>query len=400
MQLLVAISGGSLLASCQRAALEEASVPTLADVADLAATHRAGATQLAAQPTNSATPAATAVSEDTPPSTPPAPSASPTNAPENAADRFPARRDEESGILVTHPQSRFYETRYRTAGPRPELDRAAWQLEINGWVGEPLTLGFDDLMQFEQREVMRTLQCISNPPGGSLIGNAFWTGVPLAAVLAQADIRTGAREIKMTAADGYDTSIPIELALADDSLLVYQMNGGPLPVKHGFPVRVLLASRYGQKQPKWITGIEVITDNHLGYWEERGWSNDCFIQINAIIWEPSGFSNPVSNEMTTLRGVAFADESGVASVEVSVDGGLSWTPAEMRPGPDPSVWTEWSADWLVPPVDQPQGLQLQVRATDGNGVIQRAVTAGDGLLDTAFPNGSSQIHEVVVVVNP
>jgi DMSO/TMAO reductase YedYZ molybdopterin-dependent catalytic subunit len=174
------------------------------------------------------------------------------------------------------------------------------------------------------------------------------------------------------------------------------MDGAPLTVKHGYPVRVLLPGCYGQKQPKWITSMEVTTAKTLGYWESRGWSNEATIQVNSQIWGPDG---RVQGTTIDIWGIAHASTSGVAGVEVSTDAGLSWKPAELLPGPSTLVWTEWHFQWM--PSLQPgtvQSFTLMVRATDGAGTVQRKAISEAGVLDSTFPGGTSDIQQIVVTV--
>ncbi len=301
------------------------------------------------------------------------------------------------GILVTSPITRFYETRYRTSNPRPELNPEEWQLTIDGWVQYPETLDLQGLLRLPQVEAMRTLECISNPVGGTLIGNTVWRGVRLADVLTRAGIRPGARELRMTAADGYQTSIPLDLAMSSDSLLAFEMDGAPLPVKHGYPMRVLLPGRYGQKQPKWITRLEVTPDISLGYWESRGWSNEAAVRVNSQIWAPAALSL-IQGDTVEIFGIAFADASGVAGVEVSTNGGVSWEPADLVTGPTSLVWTEWRYNWPVPASVSATPVTVAVRATDGNGVTQRDEVEETGVLGSTYPDGTTNIHRIVVTV--
>ena len=390
LQIIALSAGGLIWTACRRnpGGSPPPAIPTLADISHIQATRTAYPGQLAETG-----------------GSPPAPSATPSGAGESEASPRPAERAWPSvrrhptGVLVTSPLERFYETRYRNASPRPEIAIADWQLSIEGWVETPRTLGFEDITALPRIEVMRTLECISNPVGGTLIGNTVWKGVRLAEVLALAGVRSGAREIRMSAADGYETSIPLDLATDPDALLVFEMDGNPLPVKHGYPVRVLLPGRYGQKQPKWITRIEVITDRFLGYWESRGWSNEARVQVNSQIWEPAGLTR-LSGREALLQGIAFADESGIARVEVSTDGGRSWQEAELRPGPDSLVWTEWRYVWELPEVSEPERVTLAVRAVDGHGNTQRPVPEGGGVLSDTFPDGTSDIHRIVVTLEP
>jgi DMSO/TMAO reductase YedYZ molybdopterin-dependent catalytic subunit len=300
---------------------------------------------------------------------------------------------------VTSPIERFYETRYRSANPRPELSVQDWQLRVEGRVQSPQILTYEAITSLPQVEVLRTLECISNPVGGTLIGNTVWRGIRLADVLALSGVRPDARELKMTAADGYQTSVPLALAQDPDSLLVFEMDGAPLPVKHGYPVRVLLPGHYGQKQPKWIAHMEVIADEFLGYWEARGWSNEARIQINSQIWEPTSLSS-VPGEAVTIWGIAFADESGVSRVEISTDDGATWRETTLMPGSTSLVWTEWRYEWTLPVVDQPTLITLAARATDGNGNRQRRRPGESGVLNNTFPDGTSDIHRITVRVEP
>jgi DMSO/TMAO reductase YedYZ molybdopterin-dependent catalytic subunit len=368
-------------------------IPTLADQDSIRATH-------AAVPALTVPAVATTAAQQTgasPTSEPSESDATPDETQSDPTTSVPAVKRGPDGILITSPITRFYETRYRTANPRPEINADDWLLTISGWVQYPQALSLDDIKALPQIELMRSLECISNPVGGPLIGNTIWQGVKLGDVLTQAGIRTGASEIMMRAADGYETSIPVELAHHEDALLVFEMNGEPLSVKHGYPVRVLLPGRYGQKQPKWIIELEVMTEEVLGYWEQQGWSNEARVQINSQIWTPPNLSH-VSGEQVTISGIAFADERGVSAVEISTDGGSTWAAAQLVHGPDSLVWTEWSYNWTVPQVSQPTSIELAVRATDGNGRTQRRAPNGSGLLNSTFPDGTSDIHRIVVTV--
>jgi len=322
-----------------------------------------------------------------------------TSAETQAAPSGPSVKRGPDGILITWPQERFYETRYRTASPRPEINAADWKLTISGWVKYPQALSLEDILDLPQVDRMQTLECISNPSGGSLISNATWRGVKLADVLDLADMKDAAHEILMTAADGYFTSIPVDLALNPESLLVYEMNGGPLPVKNGYPLRVLLPGHYGQKQPKWITGIEVVTKEVLGYWEQRGWSNEAKVRVNSQIWGPRQITD-ITGDSATISGIAFADDSGVSQVEVSTDKGITWNLAELIHGPSSLVWTEWQYEWTLPHITQPTTVNVAVRATDGHGSTQRSAPEGAGPLNNTFPDGTSDIHHIAVVLKP
>jgi hypothetical protein len=270
-------------------------------------------------------------------------------------------------------------------------------LTVDGLVQYPTSLTIEDIRALPSVEVMRTLECISNPVGGSLLGNTIWRGARLNDVLSAAEPKSGSRELKISGADGYENSIPLDLALDPESLLVYEMDGDLLPIKHGYPLRLLLPGRYGQKQPKWITGLSVINEEFLGYWEQRGWSNEAFVQVNSQIWEPRALE-AVSGETIVVSGIAYADSSGVAQVEVSTDDGVTWSMAEIIPGPSPLVWTEWRYEWTPVASSETRSVTLAVRAVDGSGKLQRPPRDNTGVLDSTFPNGTSDIHRIAVTV--
>ncbi|MDQ3880311.1 MAG: molybdopterin-dependent oxidoreductase, partial [Chloroflexota bacterium] len=169
----------------------------------------------------------------------------------------------------------------------PVVDGATWRLTVGGMVERPLTLTLDDVHALPAVTQIQTLECISNEVGGHLISTAEWRGVRLKEVLAMARPADGALEVKLAAADGYSESFPAELAADDRVLLAYEMNGEPLPDKHGFPLRLLLPGRYGMKGPKWLTGLELIDEPYEGYWEQRGWSKEAIIKTMSRVDAPA-----------------------------------------------------------------------------------------------------------------
>jgi DMSO/TMAO reductase YedYZ molybdopterin-dependent catalytic subunit len=250
-----------------------------------------------------------------------------------------------------------------------------------------LDIGYDELRAMPSVLTMRTLECIGNPVGGSLIGNAIWRGVSFGELLRKAGVReTQAKRVIMASADGYETSVPVETAVHSDSLLVYEMNGVPLPAAHGFPVRVLFPGRYGQKQPKWLSDVELSDNvNHRGIWERKGWSDDAFVQVNSRIEMPrSGV--PLDPGEQRISGVAFAGARPVTMVEVLANGSVIGT-AELTQASSPLVWTQWSFPWSSPPGQY----DLEARASDGGGKRQEP---SRGFLESVFPEGTSSMHRV------
>ena len=273
------------------------------------------------------------------------------------------------------------------------LKESTYILTVSGAVVSPLKLTLSDLKSFPAVEQMRTLECIGNPAGGELISNAIWKGARLSDVLWKAGLTSAAVEIKLAAADGYVTTIPVALATRQDSLLVYEMNGVPLPDEHGAPLRCLFPGRYGMKQPKWITSIEATTQPMLGHWERQGWSNDAIVQVNSQIRTPSS-GEVVAAGTYRLSGTIFADESGVAKLDVSTDSGGTWHEAQLLRGPTPLAWSEWSYDWQPSTAGD---ATVIARATDNDGNQQPLLTESfmspDGNIE-----GVSTVHRISITV--
>lgn len=217
----------------------------------------------------------------------------------------------------------------------------------------------------------------------------------MARLLDMTGVQPGAIELKVNADDNFRTAIPLDLARDADAYLVYGMNGEPLPIEHGYPLRVLWPGRYGMKQPKWVREMEVIQEPYRGFWEKQGWTNAAIIKPNSQIRAPRDGAR-VGPGPVTIAGTAFADSSGIVNVEVSVDDGQTWAPAGMVQGPAPFrpyVWTEWRALWS-PTVT---GLTtLAVRVTDGQGRVQ--TDRNLRVLGGTFPDGTDGIHSIAVTV--
>ncbi len=288
------------------------------------------------------------------------------------------------------PIDDFYTMKYHPTPP-PQVDEADYRLVVEGLVDRPLSLSLGDLRALPMREEMRTLQCISNPVGGKLIGNGMWQGLAFADLLAQAGVQPRGRYLKLESIDGYHTGIPTQLAQDPASLLVYAMNGETLPAKHGHPLRCLFPGRYGQKQPKWIQRITVQDRPHIGHFEGQGWSDEAPIRPTSIIEAPqSGQSLPLD---FVVHGVAFTDASGLATLDVSLDNGGVWQPAQLLRGESGYVWTHW---WLRVAGTEPGDYRILARVTDGDGKMQSR--QGRQILEGAFPDGTDEMQLVIARV--
>jgi DMSO/TMAO reductase YedYZ molybdopterin-dependent catalytic subunit len=186
--------------------------------------------------------------------------------------------------------------------------------------------------------------------------------------------------------------VPLARAEDEQALLAYELNGQPLPPNHGFPLRAILPGVYGQKQPKWITGIKVTDREDLGPWELKGWSREAPIRLNSAIRVPHPDSTVARGDLI-VAGIAHAGETGVDAVEISTDGGQTWNATVLTRGPSASVWTQWGFLFRNP---APGRYTLQVRATDNAG--HRQGQTGPGLDSDVFPNGTSEIHALAFQV--
>ncbi len=293
------------------------------------------------------------------------------------------------------PTDKFYVLKYSPA--LPAVDLSLWGMQVAGQVERTLTLTWNDVQARPQIEAMRTLECISNPAGGGLIGNATWQGVSLRDLLNEAGLQPAARFVTFEGQDEYFTTVPLERALDERALLVHRMNGEPLLPEHGFPLRVLLTGVYGQKQPKWISRLLVSDQNEKGTWEQKGWSNTAAIKVNSRIQAPGYDAQLKRGQRALIAGMAFAGLAGIRRVEVSTDRGQSWSEATLVPGPLPfekTSWTGWHTGWT--PTQTGRTL-IQARATDGDG-NQQSDEQKQGILAGVFPEGTSAIHQIQVTV--
>jgi len=263
----------------------------------------------------------------------------------------------------------------------PRVDGDSWRLQLEGLVDNPLMLSLPELRQLPCEVSMNTLMCISYELGDQLIGNARWGGTSLRTVLDLAGVQPEARHVVFVSADGYLESHRLEYALDPRVRLVWEMNGQPLPDAHGFPLRLLAPGRYGIKNPKWISRITLSLRNVLGFWPQRGWSEEARIQTMFRIDVPAGGRRTVTGN-ERVQGIAFAGDRRIASIEVSIDDGQTWSPATLRDELDPLAWRFWSFDLDA----LPQEHLLAVRAVDGDGVPQIAE------IRPALPDGATGYH--------
>ena len=267
----------------------------------------------------------------------------------------------------------------------PTIEPESWQLRIHGMVDREVTLSYDDLLARQRTEGWITLNCVSNTVGGPLIGNAWWSGVRLKTLLEEAGVRPGADAVLQTSEDGWTCGTPLG-TLTDDrpAMLAIAMNGKPLPIDHGFPVRTIVPGLYGYVSAcKWVVDLEVTTFSRISaYWTQRGWSEQGPVKLSSRIDVPRGGAE-VPAGTVRMGGVAWAQHVGIESVEVAVDGG-EWQQAEISRPPTTDAWVQWVASASLDPGDH----QVRVRATDRHGLVQTGVERG------VLPDGATGWHTV------
>lgn len=272
---------------------------------------------------------------------------------------------------------------------KPSVDATKWSLDIGGSVESPFSLTYDDLLDLEAVEQLKTLECISNEVGGELMSTALWTGVPLRDLLARARPKAETYDVKLTSVDGYTDSIRIEKAMEPDTIVAYLMNGVTIPQDHGYPARLLVPNIYGMKNVKWLKSIECVTFDFLGYWMERGWSDIAAVNTNTRIDTPVRAAKWDGTAKIPIAGVAFAGARGIARVEVSADGGNTFSAAELEPALGPLTWVRWKLDWAPPGTGK---FTIVARSTDKTGAQETQVRR------EPFPNGATGWDSVDVIV--
>lgn len=307
----------------------------------------------------------------------------------------------------------------------PDVNIEEWRLKVKGLVGKPMSLTLDDVKERPASTIVVTLECagngrallsprpISQPWLLEAIGTAEWTGTPLKGILEEAGITDRAVEVLFTGIDRgvqgdevqyYQRSLSVVDATREEVLLVYHMNGQPLQPQHGYPLRLIVPGWYGMTSVKWLGSIEAIADPFMGYQMSEAYrysqSSDepgepvSLIRARALMIPPG-----IPDFMTrvrlveagpvTLSGRAWAGRLGISRVEVSEDGGLTWSEARLEEESSPFAWRGWSFDWD----SGPGRYTLCVRATDSDGNIQ---PVGQPWNSQGMGNNMVQRVEVVV----
>jgi DMSO/TMAO reductase YedYZ molybdopterin-dependent catalytic subunit len=294
----------------------------------------------------------------------------------------------------------------RTHVYTPRVTTSEWRLTVDGAVATPLTLTMDEVKRLPSVELVSVLECAGNGRGfyepsvpglqwaNGAVGNGRWRGVRLVDVLKHAGVKASAQEVLFNGADvplgtmpDFQRSIPLTKALDARTLLAYEMNGETLPVKHGFPMRVVAPGWAGDCWIKWLTSISVLDKAHDGFWMTRAYRHPgrpvapgavvppeqmqpvTSLRVKSVIAAPLDGSQMVNGEPVTIRGVAWSGDAGpLAAVDVSVDGGRNWKPATLRRDQRTDFgWRQWEYRWTP---SREAYYTILARARDGAGNTQ------------------------------
>ena len=336
-------------------------------------------------------------------------------APENLESDFGALSE-----FITPTEQHYVRSHFAV----PQVDIAAWTLQVRGAVGQPLTLTLEQLRALPKVSKVVTLECAGNgrvflnPAVGGVqwergaVSTAEWTGVRLADLLAKAGVATDATRVAFEGIDkgevkntplpagpiSFHRSLSLEEAKARDVFVAYAINGQPLPAAHGAPVRLVVPGCYGMASVKWLSSVEVIKGEFGSYWESTDyayWDRSTGrplrrplmgMQVKSSIAKPSAGGQVARGTTVDVAGAAWSDGT-VTRVEVSTDAGATWRDAEFIDPESAVTWRRWRLKWQVPATGSEA--VLMSRATDAKGRTQPMTRNNDF--------GTYMIHHVVPV---
>jgi DMSO/TMAO reductase YedYZ molybdopterin-dependent catalytic subunit len=301
------------------------------------------------------------------------------------------------------PNHRFFVRSHLYA---PEIDIRQWRLTVAGEVDRPLTLALDELRTLPEENRVVTIECAGNgrayydPPVAGVqwqkgaVGTARWTGVRLADVLARARVKSSARFVLLDGADvpvgtmpDFVRQVPLEKATHPDTLLAYAMNGTPLPVANGFPLRAIVPGWEGAYAVKWLTSIRVLDREGDSFWIKTAYRYPkkriapgtpvapedmapvAGLFVKSLIAAPLDGAK-LSASTVLVKGFAWAGEANITGVDISADGGSTWSPARLGTDRAPYAWRQFEYEWRV---DDPGSYLIMSRATDDRDRVQPIV---------------------------
>jgi DMSO/TMAO reductase YedYZ molybdopterin-dependent catalytic subunit len=301
------------------------------------------------------------------------------------------------------PAELFY---IRDHFPAPDVKIAGYELRVGGAVRQPFSLSYRSLREMPSKTVVAALECAGNSrvflvpsvPGAQwelgAVGNAEWTGVPLAALLDRAGIAPGVCEIVLEGADAglpaeppvppgpisYARSLPLSKAQQHEVLIAYQMNGRDLSRDHGYPVRAIVPGHFGMASVKWLTRIEAVREPFQGYWQTSDYGYWDRVEgmpvrralgqmpIKSEIFRPRVYETVAANQAYEVFGAAWTGESEVTEVALSTDDGRTWNEVKFLDPVQRYAWRRWTYEWVTPQL--PGKYTLFARAKDARGHVQ------------------------------
>ena len=289
----------------------------------------------------------------------------------------------------------------------PTIDALSWRLQVDGEVESVLLLTLDDIRRMPSTTVTATLECAGNgraffdPPVAGVqwergaVGTAAWTGVRLGDILDRARAKSSSRYIWLDGADlgigaapDFIRSLPIDKAMQRETLLAYEMNGAPLPTAHGFPLRAIVPGWEGAYSVKWLTHLQCSPRDHDGPFVQSGYryprvpvapgaivpAADTValreLAVKSVLTAPAPNATVANGMPLRIAGLAWAGEAEISRVEVSLDNGRTWVPAQLGKDQARYAWRQFEYVWRMP---VPGSHVVLSRATDARGATQPIV---------------------------
>jgi sulfane dehydrogenase subunit SoxC len=322
---------------------------------------------------------------------------------------------------ITPPGLHYLLTHYDI----PHIDPSTFQLVVDGLVGTPMSLDLEAIRSRPHVSAVVTLECagngraqllprpVSQPWLSEAVGTARWSGTPLSGLLQEAGIAEEAIDVVFTGADhgiergfeqDYQRALPVAEAMRDDVLLAYQMNEGPLPPQHGAPLRLVVPGWYGMAHVKWLRRITVVAKPFDGFqmraYRLRDTPDEPGVPLTRMepraLLVPPGFPDFMSRRRVVrsgpvrIEGRAWSGWAPVSMVEVSIDDGDTWEPADLEPAQAPHGWAYWTWTWQ----SELGSYVLCCRATDASG---RTQPLGQRWSRGGFANNTIQQVPVTVI---
>ncbi len=298
------------------------------------------------------------------------------------------------------PNDLFY-VRHHSYAAKVNVDE--WKLTVDGEVRNPITMTLDELKRAPKHTIAVTLECAGNgraffdPPVPGIqwekgaVGTARFTGARLADVLKKAGVKDTGKYVVMNGADkpigkmpDLIRNVPMAKALNPDTILAYEMNGEPIPILHGFPLRAIIPGWEGAYSVKWLTNVQVIDKEYDGFFVKTAYrypnhrvapggavAPQDMVPLTGLVVK-SLINSPIDGATVSpgkvrLSGFAWAGESNIAKVDVSMDNGSTWFPAKLGKEREPYAWQSFEHEFNI---TQPGSYLLMSRATDDKGVTQ------------------------------